>query len=178
MLNFRNATPADAVAIAQLHASSWKENYRGLISEDYLENEVEGERIAVWQKRFETMPDNRQVLLAEVEGELVGFVCSFLKDDSKWGTLLDNLHIVKAWQGKGLGRQLMQKAAEWSFQKAPTSSLFLWVLEGNDKAIAFYKKIGGKEVEREKKDLPGLGKILAYRYVWTDLDDVSKYQRI
>lgn len=50
-VRYRVAHPADADAIAGLHAASWRENYRGILSDAFLDGEVEADRAALRQER-------------------------------------------------------------------------------------------------------------------------------
>ena len=60
----RPATQHDAVDIGKLHATSWLIAYRGLLSDEYLDNDLAGERMAYWSKKLKTMTDAEFVLLA------------------------------------------------------------------------------------------------------------------
>jgi hypothetical protein len=92
-LRFRAALAADAAAIAELHAASWRSAYRGSLSDAYLDTDVAAERAAVWQRRLMQPSERQYVLLAEQNGELVGFACVLLDEEPTWGACLDNLHV-------------------------------------------------------------------------------------
>ena len=47
MLRFREATRADAMAVARLHAESWRVHYRGAYRDAYLDGDVVEDRIRV-----------------------------------------------------------------------------------------------------------------------------------
>jgi len=59
----RQATDADAAAIAWLHVASWQIAYRGLLPDAFLDGLNQADQISVWQARL-AMPD-RIVRLAE-----------------------------------------------------------------------------------------------------------------
>lgn len=146
-MTFQMAQFFDAKAIAQLHALSWRQHYRGVFSDEYLENGVEEERENYWRNLLSKKDANRYVLLAKEENQLLGFVCIYAHYDEKWQAYLDNLHVLKSTQGKGIGKQLMQKAAKWVKNETPHDQFFLWVFEANEAARKFYQKVGGEEVE-------------------------------
>ncbi len=52
MLEYRLATAADADAIAELHARSWRENYRGAYRDEFLDADLVAERRGVWRERL------------------------------------------------------------------------------------------------------------------------------
>jgi GNAT superfamily N-acetyltransferase len=159
------ATVADVNRIAALHARSWQETYRGIMPDSFLDNEVEQERLNVWQERFQNPPDNRQVILAEANKQLVGFACVVVGEDPVYGALLDNLHVASAYKGRGVGRALMKQAAEWVHRKDAASSFYLWVYKKNVSARRFYEELGAINQEALSSEN---GPVL--RYVWPDIN--------
>jgi len=174
MILYRNAERKDWRNIAQLHAHSWKIHYRGIVTDDYLDNHVENERKEVWRKRFE-QPNKKQItILAEEEEKLIGFTCVFLDADETYGTLLDNLHVHPDRMRHGIGKVLMIKSAESIIKIKSNTSMYLWVLTANEKAISFYEKLGGARHETHKWKTPDNTNPETYRYVWDDLSKLSK----
>ncbi len=166
MIRLREGGPSDQEAIAGLHARSWQVSYRGMMSDDFLDRKALDNRLQTWQKRFSRPDPAMKVILAEDQGRLLGFSCLFLEEDPVYGTLIDNLHVDRAFQGQGLGRWLMEASAQWVVQRAPGRPLFLWVLEKNHQAIAFYEKMNGKRVERASGPHPEVRNEWVYRYYW------------
>lgn len=168
MLVYRKARQEDAQQIAALHAISWQQNYRGVFSDYYLDEEVLPNRIRVWQDRLNNPSKNQLVLLAEEKGEVVGFVCAYLDQDATYGTYLDNLHVSSKMQGSGIGTQLMGKLAE-ALKNSSKQGIYLWVIEGNDLAINFYDTLQGKALDKVAADDIGDALFLKIRYVWSSL---------
>lgn len=162
----RTAAEADADAVAALHAESWRSNYRGALSDAYLDGPVEADRRRVWADRLEHPRAGQLVILAERTPALVGFVCGFVDQDPTWGTLIDNLHVATAHKGKGLGRRLMQEIARRLVQASPRRPIYLYVLEANQGARAFYDRIGGTPVEHGRKIEPDGSECSVIRYAW------------
>jgi ribosomal protein S18 acetylase RimI-like enzyme len=173
-LQFRTADAADADAIGALHAESWRRNYRGAYSDAYLDGDVVSDRAAVWRDRLRGPGDGRVTIVAEHDGGLVGFAHTILDDDSTWGALLDNLHVISTRQRRGIGTHLLGLSARAVVERAPGSGLYLWVLEQNVKAQAFYEALGGRRTERAEVTAPGgdparlHGVPMKLRYVWLD----------
>lgn len=166
---YRDAGPDDVSAIASLHALSWQQHYRGMISAAYLENEVVEDRLRVWHKRLNEVPANQKLILAEAKGQLCGFSCVYLNDHPKWGALIDNLHVAKDWQGQGLGKMLLQKSATCAQEQVADTNLYLFVLEKNKAAIQFYERMNGIHQEVLEEEVPGGDRASVIRYVWTNL---------
>jgi ribosomal protein S18 acetylase RimI-like enzyme len=154
-LRFRVAGAADAEGIAALHADSWRRHYRGAYSNAFLDGDVEADRLAVWTTRLGVDDPLQHTVVVHDDDTLVGFVHVVLDDDPCWGSLIDNLHVTSSLKRRGLGTRLMKLAAAAVVEKAEGSGLYLWVLEQNTDAQAFYRSLGGVEVERAFVGAPG-----------------------
>src|SRR6267378_4296634 len=71
-LILREATRADARAIADIHVTAWRAAYRDLMPQSYLESLSIDERARMWEKTI-ARPGPAQLALAELDGELAGF---------------------------------------------------------------------------------------------------------
>jgi GNAT superfamily N-acetyltransferase len=166
----RSAALADSQSIASLHMASWRDTYRGILPDTYLDEPIAEERANLWQARLASPgADRRHVLLVEGEGGLVGFACVLLDQEPLWGACLDNLHVLPRLKGRGLGRLLFSSAAQWVVSKEPGWPMHLWVFESNYGARGFYEALGGEVVEHSFKETPAGTEIASLRYVWYDL---------
>jgi ribosomal protein S18 acetylase RimI-like enzyme len=167
-MDYRPATAADTVAIAVLHADSWRRHYRGAFPDAFLDGDVDTDRLALWTERLaQPAPEDRTVV-AVAGGEVVGLVHTVLHDDPDWGALVDNLHVRADHKRHGVGARLLGHAAAAVLAAEPVTGLWLWVLEGNESAKAFYAARGGAFVGREEFDTPGGGRAVGLRVVWPD----------
>lgn len=166
-ITYRIANLNDAAAIADLHAKSWQQNYRGSLSDDYLDHQIETERLIFWTKRFQKASENEHIIIAEQNDQLIGFSCICLDEDPQWGALIDNLHVAKAHIGKGIGTVLMQKSMQWIKEQRPESGIYLWVLTNNTKGIKFYERLGGVKVEEKTDQMYDGSQVVVYRIAWS-----------
>jgi ribosomal protein S18 acetylase RimI-like enzyme len=183
-LRFRAAEPGDAAAIAALHAASWQRHYRGAYADAFLDGEVAGFLLDTWTTRLAAPDPLARTIVAELrrgdggDGDgaraLVGLAHTVLDDDPAWGALLDNLHVAHGLKRHGVGTRLMSLTARAVIAARPGSGLYLWVLEQNDNARAFYEARGGTFVEsrdvRAPADDPARlnGRPKGLRYAWPD----------
>ncbi len=107
---------------------------------------------------------NSEFYFLRVDGEIAGYSKLNFKDaqSEKQGDdhlEIERIYLEEIWQGKGLGKVLMHHAIEKAKQME-LNYVWLGVWEKNEKAIAFYKKIGfvifddhyfmlGKDVQRD-----------------------------
>jgi ribosomal protein S18 acetylase RimI-like enzyme len=158
----RPAAPADAEILAHLHVQGWRDSYAGLVDQSYLDSLSESDRAEKWR---EWLRDSHgPVLLAfDAEKNPAGFV-NFgklrtpLPGQSAIRPLYTGeiyaIYILAAYWRRGLGRALMRQAAE-GLAAMKHKSLCLWVLDGNERAIGFYKALGGQRCGKKQIEIGG-----------------------
>jgi ribosomal protein S18 acetylase RimI-like enzyme len=156
----------DVAAIAAIHSASWRSAYRGMLREDFLNGDLESNRVQLWKKRLTLMPPEHFGYLAINSGEAIGFAFAFADYDPRWGTQVDNLHVLPNFKGQGLGKGLLTNLCEYAQATYPQSGLYLWVYEQNAAARAFYESLDGESVERAVVQAPGGGEVAEWRYAW------------
>jgi ribosomal protein S18 acetylase RimI-like enzyme len=162
----RKACLDDLSSIANLHAQSWRDNYRDVLSEEYLEKIVFTDRQAVWTSRLNNPLTNQLVLVAEIDDHICGFICAFGDNHPTFGTIIDNLHVKSGNKGKGVGRQLLAAAASWAATHYKSTDLYLEVLESNTKAIGFYESLGAKNIGSSYWHTPCGNQTKEFIYSW------------
>lgn len=171
-LSFRMACEDDARAVAELHADSWRRHYRGAFSDAFLDGGALGYLLDVWTERMSAPNPMARTILAEQDGQLAGLAHTFLAEDPTWGAFLDNLHVAHWLKRRGTGARLLALTRDAVRAWSPSSGLYLWVLEQNSAARAFYAAQGGVCVERDQTPPPGgdparlAGNPLSLRYSW------------
>lgn len=159
----------DAEAVATLHAMSWRSAYRGMLTDDFLDNHVAADRHALWRDRLlgPAAAPAFGVVAEDDAGQLIGFAYVLLQHDPVWGTLIDNLHVHPDHKGGGIGRRLLQAVAR-ELGPAHTQPAFLWVLDANEPAKRFYARMGAEFAERSMSPEFGGRSLPEWRCVWRD----------
>jgi ribosomal protein S18 acetylase RimI-like enzyme len=152
--------------VAELHARSWRESYRGAFRDEFLDGDLVGERLRVWRERLERAPENQLVRLAVDGADLAGFVCAYGAHDPSWGSLIDNLHVSSAHKRSGIGSALMRQAGAWLAPRYPDLEVYLWVLEVNASARRFYEQIGARNAGVSTMESHGGAVVQSCRYTW------------
>jgi len=167
MIIIRDARDGDVAPIAALHAESWRSGYRDILSDEYLETNVHQERLAAWQSRFsEAFQKKMFVLVSQANATLAGFVCVFPDEDAVFGSYLDNLHVLPAMTGQGIGRKLLSEAAKRLVATGSRVGLYLWVIEQNQRALQFYERAGAQVVGSRVNTMPDGRRVPALRCFW------------
>jgi ribosomal protein S18 acetylase RimI-like enzyme len=173
-VQFRLANADDADEVAELHADSWRRHYRGAYSDSFLDGDVEANRREVWAARL-AAPADSETVLAEYGGLLVGFIHVMFDDDPRWGSLVDNLHVVHDQHRLGIGSQLLGRAARSVTERATGAAMYVWVLQQNTAAQGFYLARGATCVDTKPVSPPGgeptrlTGSPSSSRMAWPDV---------
>jgi ribosomal protein S18 acetylase RimI-like enzyme len=162
----RDATVADAEHIAQLHTTSWRRTYRGMMSDAFLDGGALENRRQVWHQRLTASRTDQYVRVAEDASTLVGFICAFAGEDPVWGSYIDNLHVAYAYHRGGVGRALMREVGQWLCGVRPDEGVYLYVMEANAQARTFYERLGAANAGTIDLKDPGGGRAPNCRYVW------------
>ena len=176
----RAATRDDCDAIAALHAASWQSTYRQILSDDYLDHQVTEDRKDLWAARFAKFDQRKHHVTiamddaddhdvtAAAPSTIAGFVCVLLDEEPELGALLDNLHVSPERHRQGIGRKLMASAAHWVASMQPDWAMHLWVYEANAKTVAFYRSIGGDQVDHRVIVTPAGNRAAVLRFEWRE----------
>lgn len=166
LIRYRHATAHDAAAIARVHAISWQANYRGILDDAWLDTAVLADRTALWRARLSADDPRRYVAVATTGGGLVGFICAWAGGDARYGSLIDNVHVLPSSAGRGIGTELLAGAFEFLERTASAHGVFLWVYEQNAGARRLYDRLGARHIETVTRDNPGGGTGRLCRYAW------------
>ncbi len=139
---YRKALPEDVLKLSILFKQVYIATYglEGVSDEfaNFITKQFAPERLSAL---IQDHPDT--LFVAEYKGNLVGAV--EIEFDKKChgqdfvGPELNKLYILEWFCGKGIGEKLLETAEQAAKQKDATH-MWLWVLESNARAIAFYKK--------------------------------------
>lgn len=132
----RKCTSDDAEGRGSVHYQSWQETYRGLMPDEFLDELDQKELI----QRAKDSPNNSFV--AVVDNKIVGF-CSYLSECRDFVSIKPSseivaLYVLKTHQGFGIGKDLVKAV----INELANDNLVLYVLDGNNRAINFYKHLG------------------------------------
>lgn len=152
LLTIREATPDDAARIARAYLES-AEHHARLDPERYAVPAVEAivARYALGRQHAPATDEDRITLLADLDGDVVGFV------DARLDRSPDAMHremvychiveiaVVEAQRGQGVGERLLGAAEDWGRERGATFAS-LEYLAANTRAGTFYERRMGYRV--------------------------------
>ncbi|MGU3361246.1 N-acetyltransferase family protein [Methylobacterium sp. M6A4_1b] len=167
---YRAAEKLDAAAIATVHLASWRDAYRSILDPTFLAGPIEEDRHAFWSERLSNPPPNLLVETARGPNRrLVGFIAAYRDFDERWGSLVDNLHVLPELRGQRIGERLLRSTARQLVTLGSCSGLHLWVFEENRNGLRFYRRLGGRVVERATSRIPAASGKAILRISWPSL---------
>jgi len=164
-IRYSFADKKDLLDLSRVHTISWREFYRDILSDEYLDQRITSERLSIWKSRFEKPNPNQIIIKAELDNKMCGFACHYLQYDVQYGHYLDNLHVLSEYQGHGIGKKLISLSARHCAQ-FDLSPYYLWVFTANKKALGFYKSIGGQAIKEQLFDAPDGNQVKAILIQW------------
>lgn len=125
-----------------MHVASWQDAYRGILPAHYLASLSVDERESMWRRMIEQQQG--RLLVVCIADEIIGFVAFGAARDEDapadraeiWAIYVSAEH----WSA-GAGRLLWLEALDRIAADGYTS-VSLWVIAGNQRAIRFYERVG------------------------------------
>ncbi|MGW2568064.1 N-acetyltransferase family protein [Streptomyces sp. NPDC001537] len=135
---------ADCERVAEVRVGGWQTAYRGIIPQSYLDTmsvpeDAERRRTHVLERSAEVVN-----LVAEQDGEIVGWACHGPYRDGEVRTAeleLYALYVAPESYGVGVGRALIEESVRRG-TAAGHARVYLWVLKENARARRFYERSG------------------------------------
>jgi ribosomal protein S18 acetylase RimI-like enzyme len=141
VVTVRRATVEDAPAMGRVHVRAWQAAYRGHMPDEYLDGLRAEERAAYWERGLRRDRPAGLVLVAERDGQVVGFAAVGPTQDPEGAGELYSINVDPDHWGTGAGRALLA-AAQAELAGSGHAEAVLWVLPGNDRARRFYEVAG------------------------------------
>ena len=131
----------DAEAVTDILIDSWQTSYRGIVSNEYLDNMDKGILADRRRKQY------RDYIVAVSEGRIVGY-CWYVNDNSFTKDVLEidseviALYVDPKLKRQGLGRRLFSYVID-DLKKQGRKNMIIWCLKENYPSRKFYEKMGG-----------------------------------
>lgn len=166
-MNIREATPDDAAAIGDVHYHARAEAYPRFLPEARVNPRSATERRQQWREFTGHDGYGRDRFLVVLEGPegIAGFAGGGPQrhGDPDFPGEVWSIYLLRAWRGKGHGRDLMSEIAR-RLHGAGFPGLIVWTQPENARARAFYESLGGVQVRIRPS-----GEFQSVGYGWRDM---------
>jgi ribosomal protein S18 acetylase RimI-like enzyme len=149
VISIRNARPADAEAIAEVHDAAWRDAYRGIIPGRELERMIARRGPRWWQAAISR---GSRLVVLDFGGSIAGYA-SYGRNRvpaMPYAGEIFELYLAPEFQGLGMGRRLFE-AARRDLNDHGYVSTLVWALADNQRALDFYTRLGGKIIRRAEE---------------------------
>lgn len=141
----RNIEESDIPEVVDIQIEGWREAYKGIIENEYLESMNREERINKRKKDYK----KGFFIVVEIDSEIVGF-CRyysdvFSNDGEGYDCELMALYVKPTLKQQGIGTKMFNYVKE-DLKKQGKQKMILWCLKENYSSRKFYEKMGGKIV--------------------------------
>lgn len=137
-MEIRGLLPSDdRLAVSRIYVESWRYAYKGIVPQSFLDGISEGN----WVKNLDR--EGIFHLVAAEDGKLVGtssYCRSRFPEYAEYGEII-SIYFLPEYIGRGYGKKLLAAAVE-KLSEMGFRDVFLWVLEENRGARAFYERCG------------------------------------
>jgi ribosomal protein S18 acetylase RimI-like enzyme len=169
----REATLKDASGIARVHVHAWRSTYRDIVPGQVLENLSKERNEQYWHDLLSD-PENQTIVLV-AEHPYAGVVGFASAGPERTGNFpyqaeLYTIYMLKTYQGRGVGRNLLTGIAQKLLER-DMSSMLVWVLRDN-LFRAFYEALGGQEIGEQEIKI-GDANLIEVGYGWKDIHPLA-----
>jgi ribosomal protein S18 acetylase RimI-like enzyme len=144
LIEIRRAKVNEAGAIADAHDSAWRIAYQGIIPGPELEKLINRRGPAWWERAIRK---GGRIALFQFGDKIAGYA-NYGPNRTRslhFGGEIYELYMRPEFQGVGFGHRLFTAARRDLAQNA-LKSLIVWTLSENEKAVEFYRALGGTAV--------------------------------
>ncbi|MFT7184518.1 MAG: L-amino acid N-acyltransferase YncA [Oceanicoccus sp.] len=167
----RLAVRKDAVGIAQVHVTSWRETYSGTVDKKYLDNLSVEKHKNKWNEILSDKKNQSWTLVAKsAEGEIVGFASAGKARETAeepYEGELYCIYLLKKHQKNRLGFLLVKELCT-TLKKNKIYNMYVGVLEDNE-SKTFYTKYGAEWFKSEEISI-GNQTLTEEFYGWDSFD--------
>ena len=153
VISIRTARRGDETQIAQVHDAAWRDAYRGLIPGRELERMIQRRGPAWWRQAIK---GGTRLMVLDFAEHVAGYA-SYGRNRMPalpFSGEIFELYLAPEYQGAGLGRRMFD-AARGDLAAHGYMSFVVWALAGNERAVQFYQRLGGKIVRRAPERFGG-----------------------
>lgn len=151
----RGIKEEDIEHAVRIRIDGWKNAYRGIIDDDFLDSMNGEKQIERWKKDYK----EGGFIVATLSNEVIGFAryeCSnkFAGDTYGADCQMLAIYVKPDLKYSGIGTKLFNYVT-CEFKRKNKSKMILWCLKANEPSKQFYTKIGGRVIKEILSDIGG-----------------------
>ena len=156
-IRVREASLADAAAIARVHVDTRRSSYAGILTGANLADFSYLDSERMWNETLNSDDSVYCMFVAETHtGEVIGFANGIPERGGSHDYLGEvfAVYVLREHQRSGVGRDLFLAVAR-RFLELGVCSILLWVFKENHQARRFYESMAGKYLDQKTVTIGG-----------------------
>ena len=169
----RSARAGEQAEIANVQLNSWREAYRGLLPQEYLDQlPLTFSRRKNWWEKIIAERQKFVLRVAVDKSGIVGFASFEAGRDAGMESLAEvaAIYLFEKFKGQRIGFGLLSSGLKQMGDKG-FKRAYCWVLEGNP-TIKFYERTGAKFSEKLKSAQIGGRDVQELCFEWVDIQQL------
>jgi ribosomal protein S18 acetylase RimI-like enzyme len=153
LMTIRTARESDVDGITEVHDAAWREAYLGVIPGRELEKMIARRGPNWW---LSAIRRGSRISVLDFDKSVAGYASygsNRIRSMPYAGEIFE-LYLAPEFQGLGFGKRLFEAAFE-DLVEHGYNSLIIWALADNERAIKFYRKLGGKMIRQTQERFGG-----------------------
>jgi ribosomal protein S18 acetylase RimI-like enzyme len=154
LVSIRRAKPEDAAGLSKVFEEAWREAYQGIIPGVALEKLLARRGPRWWRS---AIGRGRPLAVLDIGQGIAGYVSYGRCRDRSLPAEgeIDELYLAPEYQGIGFGRRLF-RAVRNDLSDREMTKVAVWALADNERACAFYTRLGGRPIARIDERIGGV----------------------
>ena len=173
-IRIRDASPADAGAIARVHVDTYWTAYDGIMPARYLAGLSHRDAESWWARVLAKHYPATSTVVAETDGSgVVGFARGGPEREGRRSHPgeLYSIYLLQAYQHRGIGRRLVSAVAQRLLADG-LNPMLVWVLQRNHPGRRFYESLGARRIGQMLVSIGG-ARYVEIRYGWNDIKGLA-----
>ena len=135
-IKIRKTLLEDAYDFTDCMTSCWQTAYKGIVSDDYLDNLLARREEGAEKFRKNLKNNDLEIYCVMLKSKMIGFLTIHKKEGEIWA-----IYLLEKFRSMGYGKEILNFAIN-ELTNRGHNIISLWVFDENHKAIRFYEKNG------------------------------------
>lgn len=151
-IKVRKATISDINSIVKIKINSWKETYKNIINDEFLDNMDYDENFKKFYNEIKNPDSIKQNYVITKNDKVIGYTKFQLLENNEYDSQICAIYIDNKYKGKGYGTILLNYVKNL-LKNSNCTNMILWCIYRNYPSRKFYLKKGGKEGKKIKSKI-------------------------
>ena len=149
----RSVVSGDDKELAYIQVESWKEAYKDIVPQEYLQNFLDIEYVSsIYKRLLDSNKGNGYVMEVEGRSHCIAYWDRARESDSHEMAEIICIHSLPSNWRRGYGKKMMDKLLS-EIKKQGYSKVILWVFQDNVRACSFYEACGFRRTGESKESM-------------------------